>query len=115
MIIEDISWLYSIIPGVLGGISVGIGAKFNDFKPTKALKFLGMTMGIISVLIGYYFVYEWIDLSTFKTIGLKGLFSFKEFMCIYSPPDTLLAFFFGGLFGGYLGIDFFTRFLVDEK
>lgn len=114
IIIEDISWPYSMISGVLGGIGVGIGAKFGEFKPTKALKLLGIAMGISSVLIGYYFVYKWIDISTFTAIGLKGLFSFKEFMGTDSL-DTLLAFFFGGLFWGYMGIDFSTRFLADEK
>lgn len=116
MVTVNISWLYSVIPGVLGGIGVRLGAKISDFKPTKALKFLGIAMGIISVLIGYYFVYKWIDISTFKTIGLKGLFSFKEFFGTYSSLDTFLAFFFGGLFGGYMGIDFSAGVLyANEK
>ncbi len=108
MIIGKISWFFSIISGMLGGISVGFGAKFSDFKSIKMLKFLGIIIGFVSVLLGYYFLYKWLIFETFREIGVTGVPSFHSFLG--NPLDTFFAFFLGGLCGGYIGFDFFMRF-----
>lgn len=68
------NWLYSIMPGVAGGAGVGFGAKIGKFKTKeKALTFLGMVMGLISVTLSYHSLLIFSDLIIFSVLFLGGL------------------------------------------
>ena len=75
-------WLYSIMPGVVGGAGVGFGAEVGKFNTKEnAIKFLGMIMGLISVTLSYCFLLKLSD-----------------------PIYVFLVLFLGGLCGGYVGV-----------
>lgn len=90
-------WLVPFLAGGIAGTGVGVAARTGDHEEIGLVKKIGAISGSIAMVIGYFFIYQWMFIEGFGYV--RQYMSFTTFLGAYIDAIHLI---FLGL-GVYLG------------